>query len=106
MINAARDIAQSLGADTTAAVIEMGTYGNLKMLNGLLIDRWLRCDADHLSAEQRAQFQQQVLRLFYPADSYWRQQVLANGSIIIQQTLAGLSAYQGLVNAPVNKKGT
>lgn len=103
LINAARDIAQSLGADTTAAVIEMGTYGNLKMLNGLLIDRWLRCDADHLSVEQRAQFQQQVLRLFYPADPYWRQQVLAHGSTIIQQTLAGLSADQGLANAPINK---
>lgn len=94
LINAARDIAQATGAKTTSSVIEFGTYANHKMLKGLIIDRWLRCDAKDASAETIAHLQEQVLRLFYPTDSEWRTQVLEQGALIISQGLAGLNAEQ------------
>lgn len=92
LINAARDIAQSLNARTTSAVIEFGTYPNHKMLKGLLIDRWLRFDANDASAETRARLQQQMLQLFYPDDQQWREGVLRSAAQIIEQSLAGLEA--------------
>ena len=92
LINAARDIAQAAGAKTTSSVIEFGTYANHKMLKGLLIDRWLRCDADDASPESVARLQEQVLRLFYPTDAQWRARVLEQGARIVSQGLAGLSA--------------
>ena len=62
------------------------------MLKGLLIDRWLRCDADDASPESVARLQEQVLRLFYPTDAQWRARVLEQGARIVSQGLAGLSA--------------
>lgn len=94
LINAARDIAQASGAKTTSSVIEFGTYANHKMLKGLIIDRWLRCNAKNASAETVAHLQEQVLRLFYPADPQWQAQVLEQGVRIVEQGLLGLNAEQ------------
>jgi hypothetical protein len=91
LINAARDIAQGFGAKTTTAVIEFGTYANLKMLKGLLIDRWLRYHADEENLQIAAKLQTQMLRLFYPEDERWRASVLQHSETIIAQSLAVLN---------------
>jgi len=91
LINAARDIAQGFGAKTTTAVIEFGTYANLKMLKGLLIDRWLRYHADEENLKIAAKLQTQMLRLFYPEDVRWRASVLQHSETIIAQSLAVLN---------------
>lgn len=91
LINAARDIAQGFGAKTTTAVIEFGTYANLKMLKGLLIDRWLRYHHDKENLKISAKLQTQMLRLFYPQDLRWRTSVLQHSETIISQSLTALN---------------
>ncbi len=93
LIGAVQDIAHEFGAETTAAVIEFGTYANMKMLEGLVLDRWLQCAASNASDDIKLKRQQTLMRLFCPADPRWRQSVLSEGRKIIAQTVAGLQNW-------------
>lgn len=94
LINAARDLAQAAGAQTTTCVIEFGTYSNLKMLKALLIDRWLRIDAMTSRPTLKEKLREQVLRSFYPIDEQWRASVLDQGTKIFSDSLAALDAWE------------
>lgn len=94
LINAARDLAQAAGAQTTTCVIEFGTYSNLKMLKALLIDRWLRFDAVKSRPAPKEKLKEQVLRSFYPTDVQWRASVLDHGAKIVSDSLAALDAWE------------
>lgn len=93
LIRAVQDIAHELGAETTAAVIEFGTYANKKVLEGLLLDRWLQTAASNVSDATRIRLEEKLLRLFCPDDPKWREAVLSEGRQIIAQTMAGLQNW-------------
>ena len=91
LINSARDIAQHHGATTTSAVIEFGTYGNLRMLNALIIDRWLRSLKDHDRKNIKEIHKKKILDAFYPDDPLWRASVLNHSHRIIDEAIDGLN---------------
>ena len=97
LVRAVQDIALQSGAETTAAVIEFGTYPNKTMLKGLLIDRWLQnapADACHAT---KTKLERELMGLFYPTDPKWRRSVAYEGRGIITQTLAGLQHWENAV---------
>ncbi len=93
LVRAVQDIAKRLGAETTALVIEFGTYSNTKMLTGLLYDRWLQNPPKGAKSSAIAEIESQLSKLFYPTDPKWRESVLRNGDQIISETLNGLGKW-------------
>lgn len=78
-------------AETTAVVIEFGTRSRPDMQRANLSLRWLRCHAedDPVRAQQvRADY----IEAFYPSDPRWRDAVLAQSRVFLDQALAGISS--------------
>ena len=70
---------------------EFGTYGPVRVLAALRAEN----RACHFASEQSPAFQnakQELMECFCPADTTWRQQVVAAGLNILQQGVSGLRA--------------
>lgn len=93
LIKSIRDQLQLLGASTTAAVIEFGTFSNQKMLEALLIDRWIRCEGGQLDDSTRAAHIKEVRHRFCPDDPKWRESVIRQGYLILNQTMQGMANW-------------
>ena len=95
LLKAVQDILHTSGAETTAAVIEFGTYPNQKMLQALLRDRWLRSEvAKDATAQERSAHLEAIKTAFCPDDPAWRESVIRHGQTILTQTMTGLAQWQ------------
>ena len=78
-------------AETTAVVIEFGTRSRQEMQRANMALRWLRChgkeDAD-LAKPVHADY----VEAFYPSDPAWREAVLAQSRVFLDQAAAGIGA--------------
>ena len=78
-------------AETTAVVIEFGTRSRQEMQRANMALRWLRChgkeDAD-LAGPVHADY----VEAFYPGDPAWREAVLAQSRVFLDQAAAGIGA--------------
>ncbi|WP_051279498.1 DUF2817 domain-containing protein [Hellea balneolensis] len=94
LLKSVKDKVQSLGAETTSAVIEFGTFSNQKMLQALLLDRWLRCEDFGSEPAKQAAHINQIRHRFCPNDPVWRESVIKEGYSILNQTMQGLSSWK------------
>jgi hypothetical protein len=78
-------------AETTAVVIEFGTRTRTEMQRANLSLRWLRehgKDDPERAKEVRADY----VEAFYPSDPRWRDEVLAQSRVFLDQAAAGIAA--------------
>ncbi len=75
------------------AVVEFGTTPPDATLEGLQLDRHLHLQGSSLSPDERLRLQARALESFCPAEASWRAGVMQAGQRIIEQTLAGLAAW-------------
>jgi hypothetical protein len=80
-------------AKVAGAVIEMGTFGNQDVLEGLMIDRWLRFGNANSSSLTRTELSAKMRNLFAPADPGWQAAILERGVAAQHQALKGLAAW-------------
>lgn len=78
------------GAETTAIVLEYGTYPPQESLPAMLDDHWLTVHGDENTAVGQA-IKQRMLRLHYPQDPDWRQAVWDRSKQVVGQALRGLT---------------
>jgi len=78
-------------AETTAVVIEFGTRSRADMQRANMSLRWLRVHGkDH--PEVAAKVQAEYVEAFYPSDPAWRQAVLEQSRVFLDQAVAGIAA--------------
>jgi hypothetical protein len=78
-------------AETTAVVIEFGTRSRPDMQRANMSLRWMRCHGkDH--PELAARVHAEYVEAFYPSDTGWREAVLAQSRVFLDQAVAGISA--------------
>ena len=78
-------------AETTAIVIEFGTRSRPEMQRANLSLRWLRChgnDDPDLARQVHADY----VEAFYPGDAPWRDAVLAQSRVFLDQAITGISS--------------
>ena len=94
-------------AEIVRAVIEFGTYDNMKMLTALLRDRWLRFDGAQAPADVRRDVTREMLEIFNPADKGWRDSVLHVAAGIYEKTFDGLVSWRNdkKANKSNNREG-
>lgn len=94
LVTYVQELLHQAGAQSTAAVVEFGTFSNHKMLQALLRDRWLRSAVGQGAAEGQRRVQLEAVRhAFCPDDGAWRQSVLRRGHAVLEQTIEGLSRW-------------
>ena len=93
LVLALQNIARELGAQTTALVIEFGTYSNTKMLRGLIYDRWLQNAGKNVRDADIAVIQDRLSDLFYPPSENWQKSVEQQGDVILCQVMSGLGKW-------------
>lgn len=88
LLNAVR--AEASATTTVACTVEFGTRPLEAMLDGLLVDRWLRLAAPD-DVPGLAALKAEVRDAFCPRDSAWRQAVLRAGAGLIERAGAWLT---------------
>ena len=81
------------GTEVCGSVIELGTYENLVVLEGLMIDRWLRFGTENRSSASREELEQRKRDIFTPLDRAWRSAVLEPAVEAQRQALRGLESW-------------
>lgn len=77
-------------AETTAVVIEFGTRPRVDMQRANLALRWLRTHGE-ANPEAAKLIHADYIEAFYPSDPRWRQAVLEQSRIFLDQAVAGIS---------------
>jgi hypothetical protein len=83
--------AELKGAETTAVVIEFGTRTRQEMQRANMSLRWLRYHGSEdptLAKTVHADY----VEAFYPSDPRWREAVLAQSRVFLDQAIAGIGA--------------
>lgn len=86
-------LTQNSDARITSMVVEWGTYDVSKMLQALMMDRWLRLHRDDQDIALIEKTTAELIERFYPADEQWRSGVLSGAKKIISQTLSGVEQW-------------
>jgi hypothetical protein len=81
--------AELADAETTAVVIEFGTRTRQEMQRANMALRWLRCRGEDDPTVARAVHADYV-EAFYPSDPRWREAVLAQSRVFLDQAVAGI----------------
>jgi hypothetical protein len=76
-------------AETTAVVIEFGTRTRLEMQKANIALRWLRCHGKE-DPERAAEVHADYIEAFYPSDPRWRDAVLGQSRVFLDQAVAGV----------------
>ncbi|MGV6820226.1 MAG: DUF2817 domain-containing protein [Parvularcula sp.] len=86
-------LAKNSAAGIASMVVEWGTYDVSKMLQALMMDRWLRLHRDEQDCALVEGTTAELIERFYPADENWRSGVLIGAKRIISQTLSGVESW-------------
>ncbi|UUY09795.1 M14 family metallopeptidase [Pseudomonas sp. J452] len=78
-------------AEYNGLTLEYGTLPGLKVLNALRAEHWLQRNPQ-VPAAQSGRIKRQLRDAFYVDADDWKQQVLAQGREVLEQTLAGLAS--------------
>jgi len=78
-----------VGAEVTAVGLEFGTSPPLEVFKALREENWLHQQAGD-NHPQAARIKQQFLKMFYPDDDLWKQNLWEQGELVVRQALAGL----------------
>jgi len=76
-------------AEVTAVGLEFGTSPPMKVFKALREENWLHQQVGDNHPEA-AKIKQQFLKMFYPDDDLWKQDVWAQGELVVRQALAAL----------------
>lgn len=80
------------GTEVCGSVIELGTYENMTVLEGLMIDRWLRFGLENQSSSSREDLERRKREIFTPADRGWRAGVLEPSIAAQLEALRGIES--------------
>jgi hypothetical protein len=78
-------------AETTAVVIEFGTRTRQEMQRANMALRWLRRHGEEDPAAAKA-IHADYVEAFYPSDPRWREAVLAQSRVFLDQAVAGIGS--------------
>ena len=78
-----------VGAEVTAVGLEFGTSPPLEVFKALREENWLHQQVGDNHPEA-ARIKQQFLKMFYPDDDLWKQDVWEQGELVVRQALAAL----------------
>lgn len=78
-------------SEVTAAGLEFGTFPALEVFKVLREENWLHHHGGE-SHPDAARIKQHFLRMFYPADDVWKQEVLGQGRLVVKQALDAFAA--------------
>ena len=78
-----------VGAEVTAVGLEFGTSPPLEVFKALREENWLHQQVGD-NHPQAARIKQQFLKMFYPDDDLWKQNVWEQGELVVRQALAAL----------------
>ncbi len=81
--------AELKAAETTAVVIEFGTRSRPDMQRANMAGRWLRCHGQENPARAR-EVHADYVEAFYPSDPRWREAVLVQSRVFLDQAAAGI----------------
>lgn len=76
-------------AECAGLAIEVGTYDNVRVMNSLRLDRWLKFGRGESKAS-REDLRRWMMEGLYPSDPAWRARAIANGCLAQQSALEGL----------------
>jgi len=78
-----------VGAEVTAVGLEFGTSPPLEVFKALREENWLHQQIGD-NHPQAARIKQQFLKMFYPDDDLWKQNVWEQGELVVRQALTAL----------------
>ena len=81
------------GAEIVGLVIEWGTYDIERMMEALLMDRWLNVHRRDLAKENTEEARTELVECFYPRAAEWRNAVLEQAPQLYHSLMAGLERW-------------